>query len=147
MYQNVVYIQLSWYCRICWCLVKNCWIQLNSRCVSRDSHIFLDSPWRRYNCAKFHNCGICVADFQKGKTFLASSPIREKPQKGSFWIGLMLKSFLFRFSMVYKFIQILRWAEKWQLVFSVKFVFRNRKTIYILKFSYFTCYKKFQEIY
>ena len=110
---------------------------------------FLDSHWRMYNCAKFHHCGICVAErpFQKGKTFLASSPIREQPQKGSSWIGLMLQSFLFSFSMAYKFIQILRWAEKWQLVFSVKFVFSNRKTIYIFKFSYFTFYKKFQEIY
>ena len=108
---------------------------------------FLDIHWRRYNCVKFHHCVICVVGFQKGRTFLAPAPTNEHPQTGSSSIGLMLKSCLFSFSMVYKFIQILRWAEKWQLVFSVKFVFSNRKTIYTVKFSYFRCYKKFQETY
>ena len=29
-------------------------------------HIFLDLPWVRYNCAKFHHCRICVTDFREG---------------------------------------------------------------------------------
>ena len=39
MYQNTIYICISWFI------------------------YFLDLLWVRYNCAKFRNCRICVTDF------------------------------------------------------------------------------------
>ena len=42
-------------------------------------YIFLDLLKARYNCAKCHHCGICVADFKEGSLFL---PICEQLQKG-----------------------------------------------------------------
>ena len=40
MYQNVIYICISWYNKICKFPVKKSWFQQNSRCVSRNSYIF-----------------------------------------------------------------------------------------------------------
>ena len=40
MYQNPIYICISWYGKICWFLVKKCWCQQNSRGLSRDLYIF-----------------------------------------------------------------------------------------------------------
>ena len=39
LYQNAIYAFISWYNKICWFPVKNCWYQRNSRGVSRDSYI------------------------------------------------------------------------------------------------------------
>ena len=39
---------------------------------------FFDLLWVRCNCAKFHQCRICVTDFY----------ICEQPRKGPSWIGL-----------------------------------------------------------
>ena len=78
---------ISWYSKICWFPVKKCWCQQNSGCVSRDSFFFFNLLWIRYNCAKFHHCKICLTDFRKGGLF-DPPPIREKPRKSSFWIGL-----------------------------------------------------------
>ena len=51
---------------------------------------FFDLLWARYNCAKFHNCRICVTDFWEGGAFLPPPPpIREQPRKSPSWIGLM----------------------------------------------------------
>ena len=63
MYQNPIYMCTSWCGKICWFLVKKYWCLQQSRNVSRDLYIFwifLD------NCAKFHHCRICVADFRDG---------------------------------------------------------------------------------
>ena len=81
MYQNTIYICISWYSKICWFPVKKCWYQQNSRGVSRDSYIFLDLLWVRYNCAKFPHCRICLTDF-------TPPPIRGQPRKSPSWIGL-----------------------------------------------------------
>ena len=56
MYNNEVYVCISWYSKTSWFPVKKCWCQQNSRLVSRDSYIFLDLLWVRYNCVKFHHC-------------------------------------------------------------------------------------------
>ena len=40
MYQNAIYICISWNSNICWFPVKKCWCQQNSRDVSHDSYIF-----------------------------------------------------------------------------------------------------------
>ena len=40
MYQNTIYICISWYRKFCWFLVKKCWCQQNSRGMSCDSYIF-----------------------------------------------------------------------------------------------------------
>ena len=55
---------------------------------------FLDLYWVRYNCAKFHNCRICVTDFREG-AFLPPPPIRERPRKSPSWVGLRLVCAIF----------------------------------------------------
>ena len=80
MYQNTIYICISWYSKFRWFPVKKCWCQQNSRVVSR----YL--LWERYNCAKFHHCRICVTDFRRGGLF--APPIREQPRKSPSWICL-----------------------------------------------------------
>ena len=80
MYQNTVYICISWYSKICWFPVKKCWFQQNSRSVSRDSYIF--QIFFGYNCAKCHHCRICVTDFREGGLFAPSPHLwaaRKKP--------------------------------------------------------------------
>ena len=66
MYQNAIYICISWYNKICWFTVKKCWCQQNSGGVSRDLYIFWIFFRLRYNSAKFHHCRICVTDFRQG---------------------------------------------------------------------------------
>ena len=86
MYQNTIYICISWYSKICWFPVKKCWCQQNSRSVSRDSYIF----WIFFAqgiTAKFHHCRICVTDFREGGLFWPI-PIHEQLQKSPSWIGL-----------------------------------------------------------
>ena len=97
MYQNTVYICISWYSRICWFPAKKCWFQQKSRSVSRDSYYFLDLLWVRYNCAKFDHCRICVTDFKEGGTFLPPPlyPIHEQAQESPSWIGLKFWVFCF----------------------------------------------------
>ena len=53
---------------------------------------FLDLPWVRYNCAKFHHCRICVTGFREG-AFLASHSHLWAARKKSTWIGLSTSSF------------------------------------------------------
>ena len=40
MYQNPVFMWISWCSKICWIPVKKCWCQLNPSGVSRDLYIF-----------------------------------------------------------------------------------------------------------
>ena len=51
--------------------IEKYWCQQDSRGVSRDSYIFLDLLWVRYNCAKFHHCRIRVTDFREGRGLFA----------------------------------------------------------------------------
>ena len=53
MYENGVYICISWYSKICWFWVKRCYCQQNSKGVSRDLFIF----W------SFFGCSITVPSF------------------------------------------------------------------------------------
>ena len=87
MYQNAIYICISWYSKISWFPVKKCWCQQNSRGLSRDSY-FLDLLWVRYNCAKFHHCRICVTGFREGGLFALPPSISEQPRKSPSWTGL-----------------------------------------------------------
>ena len=89
MYQNAIYICISWYGTFCWFPMKKCTCQQNLRGVSRDSYCFLDLLGLRYNCAKFHYCAICMTNFREGGSFLPPS-IREHPQKNPSWIGLRI---------------------------------------------------------
>ena len=57
MYQNAIYLCISWYSKICWFPVKKSWCQQKSKDVSCDSFF-------QYNCAKFHHCR-CVCFLQK----------------------------------------------------------------------------------
>ena len=40
MYQNPIYICISWCGKICWSAVKKCWCQKNSKDESRDLYIY-----------------------------------------------------------------------------------------------------------
>ena len=59
-------------------------------CVTWFIH-FLDLPLVRYNCAKFHHCRICVADFRERGPKSPFPPNREQPRKSPSWIGLIEK--------------------------------------------------------
>ena len=90
MYQNPIYMCISWCSKICWFPMKICWCQQNSRDVSRGLYIF----WI------FLKQGISVPSFiiaeyvrrilgtggQKGPPPL----IREQPRKSPSWIGLKM---------------------------------------------------------
>ena len=84
MYQDTIYICISWYSKICWFPMEKCWCYQNSRGVSRDSNIFLDILWLSYNCAKFHHCRICVTDFREVALFAPPPSSLSSPA----WIGL-----------------------------------------------------------
>ena len=51
-------------------------------------YIFLDLFWVRYNCAKFHHCGICVGDFREGVLFF---PNLWAARKSPSWITPYLR--------------------------------------------------------
>ena len=55
-------------------------------CVTWFIH-FLDLPYVRYNCAKFHRYRICVVDFREGGP-KSPPPIHKQPKKSPSWIGL-----------------------------------------------------------
>ena len=91
MYQNAIYIFISWYNKICWFPVKKCRCQKNPRGLSHDSYIFWITVIR-YNCAKFHHCRIWVTDFWKeGAFWPPHSPNCEQPRKCPSWIGFETK--------------------------------------------------------
>ena len=91
MYQNPIYMCISWCSKICWFPMKICWCQQNSRDVSRGLYIF----WI------FLKQGISVPSFiiaeyvrrilgtggQKGPP---PPLIREQPRKSPSWIGLKM---------------------------------------------------------
>ena len=85
MYQNLIYICIFWYSKICWFPVKMLISAELRGCVTWFIY-FLDLPWVKYNCAKFHHCRICVTDFREGGPFCHTS-IREQPRKSPPWIG------------------------------------------------------------
>ena len=69
MYQNTIYICISWYSKICWFLVKKILMSAELKgCVTWFIY-FLDVLWVRYNCATFHHCRICVTEFREGGPF------------------------------------------------------------------------------
>ena len=52
-------------------------------------YIFLNLLKVRYNCAKFHHCGICVTYVRQGDEFLYhpwTSPFLEQSQKDPYWM-------------------------------------------------------------
>ena len=52
MYQNAIYICISWYNKICWFPVKKCWYQQNSR-VCHVIHIFFGSSLGKVQLPSF----------------------------------------------------------------------------------------------
>ena len=69
MYQNAIYICISWYKKICWFPVKKMLMSAQLRVRVTWMIHFLDFLWVRYNCAKFHHCRICVTDFREWGPF------------------------------------------------------------------------------
>ena len=86
MYQNAIYIFVSWYSKICRFPLKKFWSQQNSKACVTWFIYFLNLLKIRYNCAKFYHCRICVTDFREGGLFAPS--IREQSRKGPSWIRL-----------------------------------------------------------
>ena len=58
MYQNTVYIWISW-------LTINADISRTQE-VCHVIDIIFGSSFGKYNCAKFYHCKICVTDFREG---------------------------------------------------------------------------------
>ena len=86
MYQNAVYICISWYSKICWFSVKKCWCQQNSQSVSHDSYIFRIFFRQGITVASFIIVGNVWQILGRG-AFLAPS-ICEQSRKSPSWIGL-----------------------------------------------------------
>ena len=95
MYQNAIYICISWYGKIGGFPVKKYWYQLNSRCVSRDSYIFWIFLRQVITVSSFNIVGYVWQILGRG-VFLSHPireqpwkiPIREQPRKSPFWIRL-----------------------------------------------------------
>ena len=73
MYQNTIYICISWYSKICWFPVKKHLRQHNSGGFTRDLYIFWSSLVK-YKCPKFHHFRIWVAGFREGAWGLFGPP-------------------------------------------------------------------------
>ena len=86
MYQNTIYICISWCSKSCCFPVKKCWRQQNSKCVSRDSNIFWIFFGEGITVPSLIIVGYVWQILGRG-AFLPPS-IREKPQKRPSWIGL-----------------------------------------------------------
>ena len=77
--------------------------------------LFLDLPYVRYNCAKFHHCRIGVADFREGGVGAKKPlPIREQSRKSPSLIGLRLSLLLFTVAL--PFITFVKWGEFAKLI-------------------------------
>ena len=88
MYQNAIYICISWYSKIWWFSVKKWWCQQNSRGVSRDSNNFRIFFRWGITASSFIIAGYVWQILGRG-TFLPPSPIREHPRKIASSIGLI----------------------------------------------------------
>ena len=63
MYENAIYVHISWYSKSCWFPVKKLMSVEIKGCITWFI-CFFDLLQLRYNCAKFHHCRICVKDFR-----------------------------------------------------------------------------------
>ena len=122
MYQNIIYICISWCSKICWFPMKNVDFSRNQE-VCHVIHVFFASSLaKRYNCAKFHHFRICVTEFREGAFLLPS--IHEQSRKSPFWIGLKLAWFNIGkkfFHKLDKYTYIWRskaWAVLWQYAYD-----------------------------
>ena len=88
MYQNAIYICISWYSKIWWFSVKKWWCQQNSRGVSRDSYIFRIFFRWGIIVSRFIIAGYVWQILRRG-TFFPPSPIHEHRRKIPSSIGLI----------------------------------------------------------
>ena len=79
MYQNAIYICIFWYSKVCWFPVKKYWCQAEIKACVTWFLYFLHLLQIRYNCAKFHHCRMCEADFREVDLFAHS--IHEQSKK------------------------------------------------------------------
>ena len=82
MHQNAIYIWFLDVVKFTDFRWKNAYVN-RTQGMCHVTYIF----WTFFNCAKFHDCRICVTDFRKGRPFCR--PIRKQPRKTPSWIGLM----------------------------------------------------------
>ena len=87
LYQNAIYTCISWYSKICWFPMKNCWCQQNARDGSRDSYMFWILFRQGIIVPSLIIVGYVWQVLGKGNLF-APPPICEQPQKSPSWIGL-----------------------------------------------------------
>ena len=141
MYQNAIYICISWYGKIGGFPVKKYWYQLNSRGVSRDSYIFWIFFRQVITVSSFNMVGYVWQILGRGVFFSHpireqpwKIPIREQPRKSPSWIRLKfltlkkgLSHFLTTFKVMLKkkFVTFLR---------LFKFLILKEDTITVLKF-------------
>ena len=103
MYQNITYICISSYSKICWFSVKNADVSRTQgfyHVIYISIYIYICIYIYIYLCSlgkvqvfqvKFHSCMICLTDFREAEFFCAS-PIHEQPRKDPSWIELNLKN-------------------------------------------------------
>ena len=91
MYQNAVFICISWYSKICRFPMKKCWCQQNSRVASRDSYIFSIVLGWGITVPSFIIAGYVWQIVGRGGGFLVPPPMPEQPRKSPSWIGLRKK--------------------------------------------------------
>ena len=85
MYQNPIYMCISWCSKICWFPVKICWCQQNSRDLSRGLNFFCIFLRQGITVPSFIIVGYVWRILGKKPPPL---PIREQPRKSPSWIGL-----------------------------------------------------------
>ena len=74
MYQNTIWICISWYSIICWFPVKKILMSAELKGCVKWFIYFLDFLWVRYKWVKFNHCRICVTDLREGGPFWPPHP-------------------------------------------------------------------------
>ena len=94
MYQNTIYICISWYSKICWFPVKKCWCQHNSTGASGDLYIVWIFFDHGRTVPSFIFVGYVWQILGRGGGAFGPAPILEQHQKSPSWIGLMSSNLL-----------------------------------------------------
>ena len=68
MFQNGIYICISWYRKIRRFPVKNDYVSRTQEVRHEICKLF-ESFWGKYNCTKFHHSRICATDFREEELF------------------------------------------------------------------------------
>ena len=124
MYQNPIYICISWCSTNYWFLVKKCWCQQDPRDVSRDLYIFCVFLREDITVLSFIILGYVWQIFKTGgQKALSPLPIREQPWKSPSWTGLKQPGFTY--SACGPFIKNKERIEKFMQTGNTHFIYKN----------------------